>query len=143
MRLKHLALAIPLLFLAADGPQLPTPANPSAILQWDAPTTNADGTACTDLGGYVVAISDATVDLSAGGTPLAQVQVADPALTQQAIAPLVSGRAAGLYRLWVRAHDLAGNVSTWSEPFLVLLDPIGPQRPGNLRMKITVIVEVQ
>lgn len=141
--MKTLAYVLPLLFLSETGPQLPTPANPSAVLEWTAPTTNADGTPCTDLGGYVVAISDATVDIAAGGAALAQVQVTDPALTTQAIAPLVSGRAAGLYRLWAQAYDLAGNKSAWSDPLLVTLDPIAPQRPSGLKMKITVIVEVQ
>lgn len=137
MRLRHFALALPLLLLAADSP--PVPANPGAILQWSAVVTNADGTPCTDLGGYVVAISDPTVDLAAGGTALQQIQCTVP---EQAIAPLVSTRPAGLYRLWVRAYDLAANVSAWSDPLLVILDPVAPGRPGGLKVKVTVVVEV-
>lgn len=132
----------PLLLLAETGPQLPTPANPGAVIQWDAVALNADGTPCTDLGGYVVALSDATVDLAVGGVPLAQVQIGSPSLTSQALAPLVSGRAAGLYRLWGQAYDLAGNKSAWSDPLLVALDPVAPARPGGLKVKVTVIVEV-
>lgn len=143
MTMRSLIFLWPLLLLAETGPMLPTPATPAAVLQWDAPATNADGTPCTDLGGYVVAISEAAADLNAAGALLAQVQVKDPTLMQQALAPLVAGRTAGLYRLWAQAYDVAGNKSAWSDPLLVLLDPVGPQKPGGLRMKVTVIVEVQ
>jgi hypothetical protein len=136
-------LVLPLLLLGADGPVAPTPANPTAILQWDAPTTNADGTPCTDLAGYVIALSDATMDLATSGPPLCEVRQSQPQVTTQSLAPLVSGRAAGVYRLWVRAFDAAGNESVWSDPFLVEIDPTAPAKPGGLRVTVTVTVEVR
>lgn len=137
---KYLALPLLILLLAADSP--PVPANPSATLQWDAPTLNADGTPCTDLAGYVIALSDATVDLAAGGVALCEVHASSPAVTQQSLVPLMTGRAAGVYRLWVRSFDRAQNLSVWSDPLLVDVDAAAPGKSGNLRIKVTVIVEV-
>ncbi len=135
-------LIFPLLFLAADGPSLPVPINPASVIAWDAVTLNADGTPCDDLAGYVLALSDATVDLAAGGVSLHEVLAGSPGLTQEVVAQLVAGRVNGVYRVWCRAYDPAGNLSAWSEPLLVALDTVPPGKVQGMRVKVTVIVEV-
>jgi len=132
-----------LMLLAEEGPVLPVPMTPTSVLVWDAPTTNVDGTPCDDLAGYVVAISGATVDLNAGGSLLAQVQVPDPLMTQQSVTPLASQRAPGLYRLWVLAYDTAGNKSTWTPLLVQGPDGVAPGPVGGPRIRVSVIVEVR
>lgn len=139
--MKYILPLIALLFLGQAGPN-PQPVPPTAVLAWDAPTTNADGTPLTDLAGFVVAISAAAEDLNTGGVQLARVKVEDPVLLEQALTPLVEGLQPNTYQLWVLAYDESGNKSEWSQPLLLYLDRNVPGAPGGLRIKITVIVEV-
>jgi len=141
--MRNLLFALPFFFLAETGPQLPVPANPQSVLQWDAPATNADGTPLLDLAGYVVALSLPGVDLNQGSAPLIQVDVTEATITEQAIAPLVVAQPEGIYQLWVRAYDDAQNLGAWSDPLLIQIDAARPSVPTGLRIKVTVIVEVQ
>lgn len=141
--MRQLLLSLPFLLFAQSDPQVPISANQNSILQWDAPTLNADGSQLMDLSGYVVALSAPGVDLNQGTAPLSQIDVPEPQVTEQAIAPLIGTQADGIYQLWVRAYDDAGNLSAWSVPLLIRTDSIVPATPTGLRIKITVIVEVQ
>lgn len=141
--MRGLLFALPFLLLSETGPQLPVAANPKAILEWDAPITNVDGTPLLDLAGYIVALSLPGVDLNQGTSALTQLEVPEAATTEQAIAPLVAGRPEGIYQLWVRAYDDAGNLSAWSTPLLIQIDAVTPASPTGLKLKVTVIVEVQ
>jgi hypothetical protein len=104
-------------------------------LAWDVPALNEDGTPCTDLAGFAVALSDPAVDMNAGGAALAQVWVNDAAITQQALEPMFTTLPGGPYRLWALAFDLAGNESVWSDPLEVTYDPTKPNKPIKLRIK--------
>ena len=137
--MKHLILLLPLFLLGQSS--APEPVQASSMVLWDAPALNTDGTPCTDLAGYVVALSAADVDLSAGGAPTAQIQVVG-AVTQQALEPMVTGLPPGPYKLWVQAYDGSGQKSAWAVPLDVVLDANVPGAPLNLRIKITVIVEL-
>lgn len=131
-------LSLPFL-VAADAP---SQLGSTGRVGWTAPTTNADGTPCTDLAGYVLAVTSPAVDLATGGTPLATLDVPGAATTEVAVTPLFAGRSVGQYRLWVRAKDLTGNPSAWSAPLLVSYDGVAPGVPSGLKITVTVVVEV-
>lgn len=124
---------------AQTAPQL---VNDQAAASWTAPTQNADGTPLTDLAGYVVALSDSTQDLNAGGQSLVTAKVADPAVTAYDLSPLLGGRQSGQYRVWVAAYDVAGNVSTWAGPVEVQLDSLAPAAPVGPKVTVTLTVRV-
>ena len=123
-----------LAFLAAD------PAPPTVKLAWDPPTTNADGTPLTDLAGYVLAVSEATVDLRTGGVPLATLDL--PGASQKAAdaSALLTGITLTKARFWALAYDDKANKSVWSNP--AEWDSIAPDAAKNLRITVTVTVDV-
>lgn len=96
---------------------------------------------------FDVAISQTNQDLSTGGTPLATIQVGYPCpecpvntttlgtTCEWPLTQLLQGRAAGYYRLWVRAVDTALNVGAWSLPLTVQTDPAPPKPPFGLKCK--------
>lgn len=83
---------------------------PAAVLQWDAVTTNADGTAITDLAGYRIFQSAASLL-----NKTTQQAMADPAITKLTVAaPATSitlNLAPGSHFFRVTAYDTAGNQS--------------------------------
>lgn len=108
-----------------------------AALMWEAPTTNADGTPLTDLGGYRAAITPMDVDLNVLGAPapLATANVPSSDTTQVALATMLDGRAAGGYLLWVLAYDTSGNESEWGGPLAIEYDPTAPGKPINIQLR--------
>lgn len=75
----------------------------SATLSWDAPTTNADGTALTDLAGYKLyygtSSGDYTVSVDVGNITGAIINSLEP----------------GNWCFAVTAYDTSGNESDYSE----------------------------
>jgi hypothetical protein len=135
MTMKKLTILGSLLFATLIVAQVAInwKAGQRSILDWDAPTTNADGTPCDDLAGFRAAISLPDVDLNATTTPLpapiATVDVPGAAVSEVALTGLLTGLAKGNYRLWVLAYDDVGNESEWSEPLPIFYDPVKPGRP--------------
>ncbi len=111
------------------------------VLTWDAPTENADGSELTDLDGFEVALSATDQDLRAGGTATDLQQVTDGNQVDFDLGPWREGRDE-VVSLWVRAYDLSGNRSAWSEPLTVHLDGIPPGVVVNLRLTLRVELEV-
>lgn len=96
-------------------------------LTWDAPTTNVDGSVCDDLSGYVLAVTSQDVaDLNAGGTIIEAFAVGTN-LYSLASLDIPDGPV----RFWVKAIDLAGNESVWSEFLDLELDATKPGAPGR------------
>lgn len=90
-----------------------------ATLSWDAPTTNADGTPLTDLGGYKVYYGTAS---RVYGTPIDVKNV----LTYKVI-----GVTKGTY-FAVTAYDTSGNESAYSNEVIYI---VKPGCPNNLRIQ--------
>lgn len=81
----------------------------SATLSWEAPTTNADGTALTDLAGYKVYYGKA----SGAYTEIKDVGPTDtPGTPEYTVADLESG---SHYYFAITAYDTSGNESNFSE----------------------------
>lgn len=83
----------------------------AAVLEWDAVTTNADGSAITDLAGYRVfyrtsSLMALTTQQAMADTTVTKVTVAAPATSLN-----LSGFAPGTYFFRVTAYDTAGNQS--------------------------------
>ncbi len=70
----------------------------SALLSWDAPTENEDGTPITDLAGYRIHFGSAATDLNQ------LIDVSDPASTTY----VVNGLASGTYYFAVSAYNAFG-----------------------------------
>lgn len=58
------------------------------------------------------------------------------------IQSLFQGKTSGTYQIAARAYDTAGNASTWSPPLTGIWDTIAPMAPGNLRIVVTVQIQV-
>jgi len=94
----------------------------SVTLQWDAPTTNEDGTPLTDLGGYKLYWGHET------GVYTKSMDVGDVTTYT------VSGLPDGLYYFAVTAYDTYGNESDFSNEVSTTLDTVRPGRPGGCRI---------
>jgi chitodextrinase len=119
--------------LTTSAQTAPPKVSKKAVLEWDAPTTNEDGTPLDDLAVYVLAVAPVGVDLATGGSPTRTIQTAGTE-TQLPIKDLVNGLSKGTYRFWVAARDTYGNQSLWSDVLELDVDPRAPGRPGNLRV---------
>ena len=85
-----------------NNPPAPPPPVKTATLTWDAPTTNADGTPLTDMGGYKVYYGTAsgkyTFSLDVGNITTYRIEGLSP----------------GTYYFAVTASDASGNESDYS-----------------------------
>ncbi|MHA2010676.1 MAG: hypothetical protein ACXADW_02955 [Candidatus Hodarchaeales archaeon] len=104
-------------------------------IDWQAPTTNEDGSVLTDLAGYKVGIFDSTVVPGDGTAPIYLQDIQDPALTESALLSLATDAALGqgTYVFAVLAYDLHENESEWSD-YLVL--DVKVTRPNKLIITI-------
>ena len=109
--------------------------------EWDAVTTNSDGTPCTNLQQYNVAISHDDVDIRTGGAIERQVEVTSPEFELATVEDLANDT----YAIWVNAQDTEGEVSPWYGPRLFQLtdpapepDGVTPAMPRNMRFVRTV-----
>ena len=130
---------------AQNGP--PNISQQNSVVSWDATTTNADGTPMTDLAGYVLVVTDETVDLNNPSNPLlppiARVRIDDPLAVESPGDILFTGLTGQNYRVWVSAFDTSENQGSWGVPFLINLDD--GKIPGavvNVKVTVQVIVEV-
>ena len=103
---KLIFLLIPIFIITiigCGGSSNSSSSTSSATLTWDAPTTNADGTALTDLAGYKIYYGPATNDYSGGSI--------DVGLTTSYDAQALPS---GWTCFVVTAYDTSGNESTYS-----------------------------
>jgi hypothetical protein len=125
--MRILTALFPVLLLSAtlawaEGPQV----SANCLLQWQAPTTNADGTPLTDLAKYRLYLSQSK---GLYGAPAADV--IQP--TTQIECAKVGAVALGQYYAVTTAMDFAGNESARSNeaPFEIV-DKLPPGAPGGL-----------
>lgn len=111
----------------------------TAKAEWDLPTTNADGSPCTDLRLTEIALVGATTDLrtTPTATVIARQSISSPE-TAMALGSMLSGRTPGPYRIQARCQDTGGNWSAWSLPADFSLDNGAPMPPANLRISVTI-----
>ncbi len=118
---------------------------------WTPPKLNEDGSALTDLKGYLFSVAPDDVDLSTPGSFAIQTMTVEgaelPACPGDTCrfpgARLFEDLTSGDYRIWIQAYDLAGNLSgmTPSPPFPI--DMTIPGAPPSVRVEVRVIVEVR
>lgn len=108
--------------------------NAETLIAWDAPTTNADGTALDDLAGFEVGVFAVDADL-ATAVPLFIYVVSDPTTLHISVKDvLIAGSLEpGEYKYVVRAVDLYENLSDWSNAIDLDVDYLEPNPPENLR----------
>lgn len=108
---------------------------PTQSCSWAAVTTHVDGTPVV-IAGYELAIVPTTANLNTVGTvPLNVVQYGPDAWTGLGLAPLLTGRPSGSYRLQARAQSASGVWSAWSAPFDGTWDTAGPAAPTGLGVR--------
>lgn len=100
-----------------------------AQCSWEWLGLNADGSPCTDLAGFKIGYTTASIDLRIGGIAIKSITLPNPELRDSALNVLLTGAPTGDYRLWVLAYDLAGNESLWSDPAEFSLDSASPGKP--------------
>lgn len=128
-------LILPSLLVAQTEP---VPAGESALLEWDHSGEDMNGAAETLERFQVAALTaDGLTLIRSMDVPVTQqgAQTASVNLSELALS-------AGVYQMRVRAVDVAGNVSDWSEPLLVAYEVVAPVAPSKPRVKVTVIVEI-
>ena len=91
----------------------------NVTLQWDAPTTNVDGTPLTDLAGYKVYYGNES------GNYTNNIDVNN--ITTYEITNLADGT----YYFAVTAYDTSGNESDYSNEVNKTLDATSPSVPGG------------
>lgn len=141
MGLKTAALALGVLLLGqtTNPPAIPPYVTVNTVAKWDNVTADVRGSAET-IGRYELALSLPGADLRTGAPMLGNVLPAGDGSLGTPLTTLFSGLAPGLYQLWVRAVDQAGNVSAWSDPLTLGWDTNAPRAPTNLRIEIKVTV---
>lgn len=115
---------------------------PATKLQAVGPT-GAPAGSWTDINGQPeivveleLAVSGPTVDLAAGGAPLATARGLDPFAvtpTLQQLGLITPSSPQGAVRLWARVYDAAGNVSDWFRADDIL-DSTKPKPPGGCQL---------
>jgi hypothetical protein len=113
--LKCLLIALVILFsvsIATAG---------DILLEWDAPTTNEDGTVLTDLAGYKLYYG------SAPGIYDQNIDLGNITNTSQSLPP-------GMYYFAVTAYDTSGNESKYSDE--VSIDALAPNK-----VKLRIVIE--
>ena len=131
--LKGLAvlLALAVLLVSAALAFAVGPVVSACSLAWTAPTTNTDGTPLTDLARYEVQVGPAP---GVYPTPPVSVGAVTPAPAPGTTVTHTCAAADGQRYARVRACDLAGNCSTWSDEVPFVLDAVAPSAPVNLRV---------
>jgi hypothetical protein len=110
-------------------------APPTVVLRWTAPVTNADSTPLTDLAGYEIAVSLATVDLNAGGSALKVIHLVGLTTRYDITAELslLNPVVGTTYKFWANAYDTSDNKSAWSLPVeWTMTDRVAPKPPTDL-----------
>jgi hypothetical protein len=107
----------------------------SQKMTWEAPTTNEDGTALTDLAGYEIAISDSGVNLNDSDIALARIPIQDKTAVEWVGNQLSAGLPSGQYAWWIRAVDEAGNKSEYAGPVILTLKNSRPNKPKNFNVR--------
>lgn len=135
--MRRMLLRSPLLaVLLAQVPQGTIWLKPSDRVTWDPVVQDVAGNP-EQVGSYEVAITPTTVDLRPRGSDwiniVRGVDASVPADSGFVIAPLTVGLKPGRYRIFVRAVDLAGNDSEWSDPFEHGFDDLPPKKPSAVR----------
>lgn len=110
------------------------PVGTNSRVAWDAPTTNEDGTPCTDLGGFKLALSAIGDDLRVSGSTIKVVNITQPTVTEYQLQGFLTDQSDGDYRLWVLAYDLSANESEWADPVDIRWDQKRPGKPGRVRI---------
>lgn len=94
----------------------------SVTLQWDAPTTNADGTPLTDLAGYKLYYGPSS------GNYIKNIDVGNVTTYKASALP------DGSYYFVVTAYDTGGNESDYSNEVHSILDTMKPGKPGGCKI---------
>lgn len=94
----------------------------NVTLSWETPTTNADGTPLTDLGGYKVYYGNTTRTY---GTPIDVKNVSAYTLDLTD----------GTYFFAITAYDTSGNESVYSNEVSKKIDTMKPGCPINLKIQ--------
>lgn len=118
-------------------------ANLNSVIRWTPPALNEDGSAITDLDGYVFAVVPQGVDLRIPGTaPLQTVDLRDPPscpgdTCEIPARDLFEGLEEGQsYLVFVQSYDTSGNRSKWSAPSNVFsFDSVSPEAATNVRVE--------
>lgn len=105
---------------------------------WDPPTTNVDGTACTDLAGFKVYAFLAADDPRTNplATPMWVGETTNLTMSVISIWPTLAAagvREGDRLRFMATAIDTAGNESGWSNSWEGWIDVTKPVPPGHLR----------
>lgn len=115
---------VSLIILTLSSLVFALPAKQSTTLSWTAPTTNADGTPLTNLGGYKIYYST-----TPGGYTNPQSKDIGNVLTTTTQA--VTGSSTTVYYFVVTAYNTAGNESDFSNEVRNSI-PLVPAVPGGL-----------
>jgi hypothetical protein len=118
---------LPILFviflLAFITPPASAAGTGTALLGWDAVTTNSDGTPCTDLAGYKIYYG--TVSRGAATSP-AQFAYQQSVSVGNVLGYTVTGLADGTWYFSVTAFDTLGNESNFSNEVHKIIDTTIP-----------------
>ena len=126
--MRYLLLAC--MLLAASSAYAIGPVLRSCTLTWGAPTTNADGTALTDLAKYNVYVA-ATSGVYSTPTAIVNSPKAAPAPGDTA-SWVCTGLTQGQHYAVVTAVDSASNESTRSNEVPFVIDVVPPNAPAGL-----------
>ena len=123
-----------LLVPAASSAAGPVRTIGTCVLQWDAPTTNADATPLTDLAKYRLYVGTAP-GVKKSATATAEILAPNPAPAAGTTASWTCvGLTGGQKYAVVTAVDQAGNESGESNEVPFVVDLIVPGAPASLRL---------
>ncbi len=92
----------------------------SAILNWDPPATNVDGTPLTDLAGYKIYYGTTSCNVTSSCSYDHVITIDDPTVTSYEVTDLQPGTT---YYFAVTAFDTAGNESDYSNEVSKTIPP--------------------
>ena len=117
-------LALASLAFAAEP--APSPATGSAIVEWDHTGIDVEGNP-EQLASFELAVVVPGTFVTVTACATSGSMTCESILTGLNLTP-------GTHSLHVRAVDLAGNKSDWSESLAIVLDPIPPAAPTGCRL---------
>lgn len=119
------------------GAAAPSAIGPNARITWVSPTLDVNNNPET-LSSMDLAIATSDVDLNVvGSVALRTIKDINPGdgVAGYSAAVLVAGLPNGTYKVWIRAIDLAGNMSVWGSSDAVPVDVTAPKPPSGISCK--------
>jgi len=121
------AAVLVLASLAFGAEPAPSPATGSAIVEWDFSGVDLEGNPEQLTSFELSTVAAPTVVVTVPACAASGAMSCQSVLSGLNLTP-------GVHALHVRAVDLAGNRSDWSENLTVILDPIPPSAPTGCRL---------